>query len=338
MADFKKEKGVVRAFHAALDTAESAAVTGIIASFTGPRILWRGYHPFGELHGAEAISERFWKPLKSSLTRLQRRDDIFFAGRNEIDGFQSVWVVSMGHLMGLFDAPWLGIPSTGKMAFLRYCSFHRIEDGKIAETAMYFDIPHLMMQAGLQPFPPQTAAHLVQPGPMTHDGLLFDSQPVSEGKATLAAINAMISDLGQWDLDLPLEEELARTWHDDMIWWGPAGIGSTYTIERYARQHSEPFRAGFTERSKTRHVARLAEGHYGGFFGWPNFTARPTGGFMGMPATAKPGEFRVIDIYRRAGDKLAENWIFIDLLHFWKQQGLDVLARMGTQNGRVDHS
>jgi hypothetical protein len=29
--------------------------------------------------------------------------DIFMAGKNEIDGFESVWVVSMGHLMGLFD-------------------------------------------------------------------------------------------------------------------------------------------------------------------------------------------------------------------------------------------
>ena len=41
-------------------------------------------------------------------------------------------------------------------------------------------------------------------------------------------------------------------------------------------------------------------------------------------------EFRVIDLYRREGDKLAENWIFIDLLHVLKQQGMDVLARLET--------
>jgi len=52
-----------------------------------------------------------------------------------------------------------------------------------------------------------------------------------------------------------------------------------------------------------------------------------SGGFMGLPATGKPGDMRVIDMYRRVGDKLTENWIFIDLLHFWHQQGLDVLAR-----------
>ncbi|WP_371809001.1 ester cyclase [Ruegeria sp. HKCCD7255] len=293
-----------------------------------PDALWRGFHPFGELTGPDAPAEKFWTPLRLSLTRMQRRQDIFFAGRNELDGFTGTWVVSMGHLMGLFDRPWLGIAPTGKMTFLRYCEFNKVENGRIVETAMYFDIPHLMMQAGLNPFPPQTAAHLVQPGPLTHDGLLYDDAPEAEGQATLAAINAMIGDLGTWQSGLSIEDELTQTWHDDMIWWGPAGIGATYTIERYAKQHSGPFRASFTDRSKTKHICRMAEGHYGGFFGWPNFTARPTGGFMGMPATDKAGEFRVIDIYRREGDKLVENWIFIDLLHFWKQQGVDILGRM----------
>ncbi|MFW8595085.1 ester cyclase [Cribrihabitans neustonicus] len=328
MPGFSEEKQVIRAFYADLDSVEEHALEGVLARYCAPNHLWRGYHPFHEQNGAEAVAETFWRPLRQALRHMQRREDVFMAGLNEMDGFTSTWVVSMGHLMGLFDAPWLGIAPTGKMAFLRYCEFNRVENGQITETAMYFDIPHLMIQAGLQPFPPQTAAHLVQPGPITHDGLMFGPQPPEEGQKTLAAINAMISDLGQWKSGLSLEDELRRTWSEDMIWWGPAGIGATYTIERYARQHSGPFRAGFTDRSKTKHICRLAEGSFGGFFGWPNFTARPSGGFMGMPATEKAGEFRVIDIYRREGDKLAENWIFIDLLHFWNQQGVDILARM----------
>ena len=39
------------------------------------------------------------------------------------------------------------------------------------------------------------------------------------------------------------------------------------------------------------------------------------------------GSSGFIDIYRREGDKLAENWIFIDMLHFWKMQGLDILEQ-----------
>jgi hypothetical protein len=37
---------------------------------------------------------------------------------------------------------------------------------------------------------------------------------------------------------------------------------------------------------------------------------------------------RVVDIYRRQGDRLAENWVYIDLLHFLNLQGMDVLGRL----------
>ncbi len=327
LADFQSEKQLIHEYNAALEGATPDTVSSVLAGITSVDYLWRGVSPFDTLRGAEAVAEVFWAPLLSAMTSLTRRQDVFFAGASEVGEVESVWVVSMGHLMGLFDRPWLNIRPTGKLVMLRYCEFHRVSDGQITETALHVDIPHLMQQAGQNPFAPQTGASLVQPGPATHDGLLVQRQPEAEGVATLAAINAMIADLGQWQLGLPLEEELARTWNHDMLWWGPAGIGATYTIPRYARQHSGPFRAAFSDRTQTTHLARLAEGHYGGFFGYPNFTARHVGGFMGMPATGQIGEFRVIDIYRRGGDKLAENWIFIDLLHFWKSQGVDILAR-----------
>ena len=69
-------------------------------------------------------------------------------------------------------------------------------------------------------------------------------------------------------------------------------------------------------------------GVFGGFFGWPNLTVRNAGGFMGMPAGPGPADMRVVDMYRVEDGKLAENWIFIDLLHFLFMQGLDVLGRM----------
>ena len=324
---FKSEKQTVREFQAALQAGGEAGALRAMSRFCAPDLLWRGYHPFNQLHGPEEVARTFWAPLAHAFTALHRRQDVFMAGRNQMDGFASVWVVSMGHLVGLFDQPWLGIGPTGRMAFLRYCEFSKVEGDRIAETAMFFDIPHLMMQCGMRPFEGQAGAHLVQPGPATHDGLMFEDRPPEEGEATLAAINAMISDLGTWQSGLPLEEELARTWHDDMVWWGPAGIGACFTIARYAKQHSGPFREAFQSRTFNGHVAKLAEGSYGGFFGWPNLTLENKGGFMGMPATGRSGDMRVIDIYRREGTKLAENWIFIDLLHFWNMQGVDILAR-----------
>ncbi|WP_036179445.1 nuclear transport factor 2 family protein [Palleronia rufa] len=329
-ADLQDAKRVVREFYAAIDGAEDTALAPSMERHCAPDLLWRGCHPFGELRGPHLVAERFWRPLKASLRPMRRRLDLFFAGRNEIDGFASVWVASMGHLMGLFDAVWLGIPPTGRVAMLRYAAFHRVANGRIAETAMIFDVPHLMMQAGLRPFPPSTAAELVQPGPMTHEGLMFGPQDAAEGDRTLAAIDFMVGDVATWKDpgQMSLTDELRCSWTEDMIWWGPGGIGATYTIERYAAQHSGPFRAAFADRRFNGHLCRMAEGRFGGFFGWPNLTLTPTGGFMGMPATGRAGDMRVVDMYRREGDKLAENWVFIDLLHFWDQQGLDVLERM----------
>ena len=34
-----------------------------------------------------------------------------------------------------------------------------------------------------------------------------------------------------------------------------------------------------------------------------------------------------MDVYSREGDKLAENWIILDLVYWLKDQGLDVFKR-----------
>jgi hypothetical protein len=330
MNNFQNEKKIVLDYYKSLDTAQGDDITKVLKKYISEDYIWRGFHPFNEIIDAKEVSEIFWQPFRHAFKNIQRRMDIFIAGKNQIDGFESVWVVSMGHLMGLFDNEWLGIAPSRKMALLRYCEFNKIVNGKITETAMFFDIPHVMLQVGLNPFPPQTGAHLVQPGPMTHEGLLFEEQDIEEGEKTLASINFMIEDIKGWKHTgkIPLVDELRASWNEDMIWWGPAGIGSSYTIERYAEQHSGPFRASFKNRISNGHLCKLAEGNFGGFFGWPNLTLTPTGGFMGMPASEKPGDMRVIDMYRREGDKLSENWIFIDLLHFWNQQGVDILGRI----------
>ena len=330
MSQKQRAKKTVLDYYQRLDSTPENAVEDLLFEVMHPEIFWRGYHPCNEQFGPKAVSDQFWRPLKKALGNLQRRMDIFFAGENNIEGYQGIWVASMGHLLGLFDSPWLEIPPTRKIVMLRYGEFNHIVDDKIIETAMFIDIPHFMMQAGFNPFPPQTGAHLVQPGPMTHNGLVYQSLPDEEGTKTLNAIEFMIEDSKNWSggSDEPLVDELRRSWNEDMIWWGPSGIGATYTIERYAEQHSGPFRAGFTDRKFNGHVCRIAEGAFGGFFGWPNLTLTPTGGFMGMPGSAKSADMRVIDFFRREGEKLTENWVFIDFLHFWKMQGVDILKRM----------
>ena len=130
MQDIQAAKDLVLACQEALEAAPADAAADTLARFTAPDYLWRGMHPFDRITGAEAVGSRFWDGLRGSLTHIQRRMDVFFAGANSLDGGASVWVVSMGHLMGLFDAPWLGIRPSGRLTMLRYCDFHRVEGAR----------------------------------------------------------------------------------------------------------------------------------------------------------------------------------------------------------------
>lgn len=326
---FQAQKELVRSFHSALDQSSPEGAEQALAAFVSPDWVFRGVHPFGDQRGPEAVARVFWTPLKNALKPIQRRPDIFIAGLNEIDGFRSVWVVEMGHLMGSFGRPWLGIRHNLRIVMLRYCEFNKVEDGKIVETAMFCDIPHLMAQAGQDPFPPQTGTMMIQPGPRTHTGLCYERQDPEHGKATLAAINRMIFFPSAKAQNKDEPSRLAQTWTEDMIWWGPGGIGAVYTIDRYDRQHSMPFDKSLSAGYKFNgHVARLAEGEFGGFFGWPNLTVRNAGGYLGMTAGPGPADMRVVDMYRAEEGKIAENWVFIDVLHYLNMQGLDVLGRM----------
>ena len=327
MSDFQDNKSLVLDYYKALDAAQGDEINAVIKAHTADDYLWRGMHPFYEQHSADDVANVFWKPFRESFTSIQRRPDVLMAGQNDVDDGASEWVCSMGHMMGLFDHTWLGIPSSGKMAFLRYVEFNRIADGKIAETALFCDIISVMQQVGLNLLPLQTGAAFITPGPRTHDGLMFDRQDPVESKKTIDLINQMISDLTTSYMRSP-EEELARTWHKDMIWFGPAGIGATYTRERYEIQHQNPFRAHLKDIVFNGHICSFSEGCFGGLFGWANLSMKTGGNWLGLPASDHPTEMRVVDIYRRDGDKLAENWIFIDILHFLSLQGLDLLDRM----------
>jgi hypothetical protein len=330
-SDFQAAKGIVRSYYQDLAGAEQATVGRILGAHVTPDYRWRGVHPFNELEGVEAVANSFWIPILRAFAPVQRRTDVFLAGINEAQNDGTVWVMSMGHLLGLFDRPWLNIPPTRKIAMLRFADFHRVIEGRIAETAMFCDILHLMLQAGLTPLPPQTGAQLVQPGPAAHNGLLYEPQPPKEGQETLALIRRMASDIADTAKYERRQVELRQHWAEDMLWWGPAGIGASYTIDRYVEQHAAPFRAHLQNRVFHGHEAFVAEGLFGAFFGWPNLSMQQIGGYLGLPASASRAEMRVVDVYRRADDKLAENWIFIDMLHFLKCQGMDLLAELGTR-------
>jgi len=324
MTAIQECKSIILNYFDATEAARPDELARVIGSYTTSDYRFRGVHPFNELGGASQVAGTVWQPMRESFAQMQRRQDIFMAAPNLINGDH--WVTSMGKFLGLFDKPWLGIPPTGRIAMIPYCEFHCIDQGKITESALWVDIISVIKQAGISPLPQQTAAEIINPGPRTGDGLMFDQQDDGASKKTLALIMRMCEDLVGDGMESSLDI-LRNTWHEDMLWFGPSGIGATYTISRYDVQHQHPFNAGLANLRFNGHVLEHAEGNYGGWFGWPNLSMNQGNGFLGLPASDRPTEMRVVDIYRREGDKLAENWVFIDLLHYLKLLGVDVLER-----------
>jgi len=328
MTDHSSNKQLVLDYFDAIEKSTTEDISYTIDQFIADDYHWYGVYPFEEQENAQGVAKAFWIPFLSAWSPVRRRQDIFIGGTSEVDG--SEWVTSMGHFQGLFDNDWLGIPATGKMAYLRYAEFHNIKDGKIVRSSFFCDIIAVMHQAGINPLSTQTGASVIVPGPRTHDGIQVADQSHTESGKTMSVLNQMIADLDELNHsgdDRYPPEVLERTWHTDMNWYGPAGIGSTFTIPRYQEQHSYPFREGLKDKVYNGHICRYAEGNYACFFGWPNLTHTPVGGFLGLPGNDCRVDMRVVDVYRREDDKLAENWVIIDLPWWLKQQGIDIFER-----------
>lgn len=326
-------KATVLSHQKNLDAAGADELERALAEYTSDDCAFHFVHPFNEVVGAEQAAATFWRPIRESFSPLQRRQDIFMAGVNAVGDKSSIWVVSMGHLLGLFDKPFLGMRPTRQGTMLRYAEFYCVADGKITQITKFLDIMNLMAQVKAEVMPPSTAATMVTPGPRTHDGLLYSEQSISEGQLTLALYQRMINRLLSVDVHTT-NTDLSLDWTTDMIWWGPGGIGAPYTQSRYLDQHCVPFEQGLEWGDFFGHTTEIAEGHYGGFFGWPTFDVRSLGGYIGLApkSDAKVG-MRVVDLYRREADKLAENWNFIDHLHFLDQLGVDLIARQKILTG-----
>ncbi len=281
--------------------------------------------PVDELSGADALAERLLAPVQRAFPHGEERIDILIAGRFE----GSLWTASTGHVAGLFEASLWGIPATGLPAFLRYCRFDRWEGDRLAEMLLLFDLPDLMMQARAWPLSRPLGPFIRPPGPATRDGFLPGEGDPQDAQATLALVEAMIAGLMAYDGRSLASMRMRDFWHPFFWWFGPAPIGTFCGHADYERGHQGPFLDAFPDRVGGNHRARFAERSYAASAGWPSIRATHRGGgFLGLPATGRPVTMRVMDIWRREGAWLRENWVFVDIVDLLRQLGVDVFARM----------
>jgi predicted ester cyclase len=329
---FDEERQAYRSGLAAAHAA-GADPLGRVAALYHADVAWHGPHPLNELRGRDALLERVWRPLLAAVPDLERRDDIALAGAWQ----GGAWVGSTGHYVGTFAADWLGIPATGGVVSIRYGEFVRLEAGRVRTAYVILDLPDLMRQAGCFPFAPPLGSAERVPGPATRDGVITAPCDPRESQASLARVEAMIAGLMQYDGRSLDSMGMERFWDvERMMWYGPAGIGTCRGLKGFQDVHQRPFLTAFPDRVGGDHKCRIGEGAYVGSTGWPSVRATHAGGgFLGLPPTGRRIGMRVMDFWRCDGERLAENWVFIDLLDLLLQMGVDVLGRHASHPARA---
>ncbi|MEM8850472.1 MAG: ester cyclase [Pseudomonadota bacterium] len=296
----------------------AAAVEAAIA----PEAVVRLCHPFGDVIGGREFVDAALGPLWSAMPDAERRVDISVQGR---DGQGQIWVGEAGHYAGHFAAPFLDIPPTNRLAYLRFHEFFRLEGDRATEIQMIWDLPDLMLQARAWPMGPALGRTGLVPGPMTQDG----TRQSGDGVHALQVVSDMVDRLhlspqGEAAMDLP------AAWHPRCTWYGPGGIGTARGIRGFRDHHQIPFLDAMPDRQALLENGHFfAQGDYVGFTAWPGMTMTLSGGgWLGLPPTGTALTMRSLDFWRIEGDLIRENWVTVDLLHIYDQLGVDVLARM----------
>ncbi len=290
---------------------------------------WVVSHPVNELVGPQAVADGFFAPLLAALPDLERRTDLFFGGwwDGKICGGEGFWVTCTGHYLGTLRADLFGIPANNEPVWLRFGEFYRIVDGQIAEARILLDLVDLSRQVGRPILPKPTGMELLVPGPRTQDGLLRAATDPKEGQACLDLVMQMIGGLSNYDKTDLKSMGMTRFWDPDMMWYGPGGVGTSRAISGFEKHHQKPFLTAIPDRKGGNHRARFGEGAYAASTGWPSIHATHVGPYLGVPASNKAVTMRVMDWWRAENHLLAENWVLLDLPHFFLQMDVDILAR-----------
>ena len=291
-------------------------------------LRWHVSAPINDLHGTEQMLAQFWQPLVNALPDIERKP--FINIESQYQG--QTWTASTGYFIGTFSQDLFGIPATHKTLYLRYTELVEIEDNKIKTCYIIIDFLDAMNQAGVNPLR-KSLGHsgLVMP-PSTMDGLQRSDVEAAQSQKSQQLVLDMLDELGRFDAQSLESMQLHKYWHSDFMWYGPAGIGTTRGIEGFRAHHQGPFVFSFPDRSVDHKAPLIADGHYVATGGWPHMHGtHSVGGWLGLPPTNNELSLRVMDIWRREGELLKENWVAIDIIDMCSQMGLDVFAMMKQQ-------
>jgi steroid delta-isomerase-like uncharacterized protein len=114
-------------------------------------------------------------------------------------------------------------------------------------------------------------------------------------------------------------EGIDEVWSDDLVWHGPAGLGTVRGKQEYKKTFNL-FLGAFPD-AKVTPEAILVDDNENLVTTRYSWRGTHTGEFLGIPPTGKPVTVTGISIYRVENDKIAEEWFQQDMLGLLQQIG-----------------
>lgn len=333
-------KQVVWDWWVALDSTDAAAAQAS-RQLLHPELVFHGHDPVNQLQGVDGFLDGFWRPLRAAFPDLKRHTHLLLGGASHgrRDGDASRdgrhWVSGMGLMNGRFQADYLGIPATGQPVSLRWGEFCRIEQGRVVEIYFLIDLVDLLQQIGIQVLPTARGVDGIWPAPRAGEGVMLQPQDEVQTRHSLDHIWRFIyQGLNRYDQSELRSMGMADWFHPRVHWFGPGGIGACLDFPAFETLHQQPWLVAFPDRSVQDLDALIAEGPYSGAPGWAGVIATHSGPYLDSPATGRRIAVNGLDWWKREGEVYTENWVFVDMVHLFRQFGVDLLARARDQQAQ----
>eukprot|EP00746_Dinoflagellata_sp_MGD_P121457 gnl/MRDRNA2_/MRDRNA2_56625_c0_seq1.p1 gnl/MRDRNA2_/MRDRNA2_56625_c0~~gnl/MRDRNA2_/MRDRNA2_56625_c0_seq1.p1 ORF type:complete len:458 (-),score=73.09 gnl/MRDRNA2_/MRDRNA2_56625_c0_seq1:405-1778(-) len=227
----------------------------------------------------------------------------------------------------LWSGDLFGVKAPNKFVTLRITDFYYIEPdapghGRISYNFMMIDWADALRQIGRRMLPqPALPEGLVLP-PTANDGvpaplsILVQAEERDAKAARAVAEAALVQDWTGTGTSV-------LNWHEDLTYYGPAGIGCARNLTDYSEHVVGPFRKAFTNRQAIVELS-ACEGNYCALFG--RLSGRGVGKWLGLPTPGRDVSMRFAMHYRIVGNKVQEGWSIFDFPGLFAELGLDFYA------------
>lgn len=111
-----------------------------------------------------------------------------------------------------------------------------------------------------------------------------------------------------------------RYWTEDMVWHGPDGLGVLHGIEDFKHKLLYPFFRAFPDYEAV-NVLYAVDERRQLVTAWGYFTGTHQEVWAGVEGTGRPVRGGFMDLWRIEDDKLAENWVLVDVAGVMRQLG-----------------